>query len=128
MVTKHSSLPHIPFNIIEYLKDRFNYEYLISRFGYPSHFAGMNNCGIAKNQPHPLIGRAVASPPSRSAGADFYIYIYICHPAMMVPGGPRATRKRKAGSITSGYLANVVGASPCAGWTGPLYVLQASLG
>jgi len=64
-----------------------------------------------------LIGRAGASPPSRSAGADFYIYIsiYICHPAMMVPGGPRAMRKRKAGSITSGYLANVVGvgASPC---------------
>jgi len=28
----------------------------------------------------------------------------ICHPAMMVPEGPRATRKRKAGSITSGYL------------------------
>ena len=24
--------------------------------------------------------------------------------AMMVPAGPRATRKRKAGSITSGYL------------------------
>ena len=23
-----------------YLKDRFNYEYLILRFGYPSHFAG----------------------------------------------------------------------------------------
>jgi hypothetical protein len=28
----------------EYLKDRFNYEYLILRFGYPSHFAGTNNC------------------------------------------------------------------------------------
>ena len=38
-----------------YLKDRFNYEYLILRFGYPSHFAGTNNCGIAKYQPHPLI-------------------------------------------------------------------------
>ena len=31
-----------------YLKDRFNYEYLTLRFGYPSHFAGTNNCGIAK--------------------------------------------------------------------------------
>jgi len=30
-----------------YLKDRFNYEYLILRFGYPAHFAGTNNCGIA---------------------------------------------------------------------------------
>ena len=32
---------------IPYLKDRFNYEYLILRFGYPTHFAGTNNCGIA---------------------------------------------------------------------------------
>ena len=31
-----------------YLKDRFNYEYLTLRFGYPSRFAGTNNCGIAK--------------------------------------------------------------------------------
>ena len=29
-----------------YLRDRFNCEYLILRFGYPSHFAGTNNCGI----------------------------------------------------------------------------------
>ena len=28
--------------------DRFNYEYLILRFGYPTYFAGTNNCGIAK--------------------------------------------------------------------------------
>jgi hypothetical protein len=27
-----------------YLKDRFIYDYLILRFGYPSHFAGTNNC------------------------------------------------------------------------------------
>ena len=40
---------------IIYLKDRFNYEYLTLRFGYPSHFAGTYNCGIAKYQPHPLI-------------------------------------------------------------------------
>ena len=51
-----------------------------------------------------IIGRVGVSPPSRYAGADFYIYISICHAAMMVPGGPRATCKRKAGSITSGYL------------------------
>ena len=41
--------------ILDYLKDRFNCEYLILRFGYPSHFAGTNNCGIEQNQPHPLI-------------------------------------------------------------------------
>ena len=35
--------------------DRFNDEYLSLRFGYPSHFAGTTDCGIAKNQPHPLI-------------------------------------------------------------------------
>ena len=45
------------------------------------------------------------------------IYIYI-HPAMqpLVPKGPHATHKHKAGSITSDYLANVMGpklASPC---------------
>ena len=38
------------------LKDRFNCEYLILRFSYPSHFAGTNNYGIEQNQPHPLIG------------------------------------------------------------------------
>ena len=38
-----------------YLKDKFNCEYLILRFDYPSHFAGTNNCGIEQNQPHPLI-------------------------------------------------------------------------
>ena len=35
-------------NVYSYLKDRFNYEHLILRFGYPAHFAGTNNCGIAK--------------------------------------------------------------------------------
>ena len=37
---------------LKYLKDRFNYEYLILRFGYPAHFAGTNNCGIAKTTDH----------------------------------------------------------------------------
>ena len=32
-----------------YLKDRFNYEYLILWFGYHSHYAGTNNCGIEKS-------------------------------------------------------------------------------
>ena len=36
-----------------YLKDRFNYEYLILRFGYPSHFAGTNNWGIVKKSTTP---------------------------------------------------------------------------
>ena len=27
---------------------KFNYEYLILRFGYLSHFTGTNNCGIEK--------------------------------------------------------------------------------
>ena len=36
------------FCAFSYLKDRFNYEYLIFRFGYPSYFAGTNNCGIPK--------------------------------------------------------------------------------
>ena len=31
-----------------YLEDKFNYEYLILRFGYPSHFASTNNCGNRK--------------------------------------------------------------------------------
>ena len=35
-----------------YLKDRFNCEYLILRFGYPTHFAGTYNCGIAKTTDH----------------------------------------------------------------------------
>ena len=47
----------------------------------------------------------IASPPSRSAGADFYIciYLYVCHLVMflLVPAGPRATGKGKAGSDTS---------------------------
>ena len=54
-----------------------------------------------------MIGRAGASPPSCYAGADFYIYIYIYSSgdeAFLVPEGPRATGKRKASSITSGYL------------------------
>ena len=54
-----------------------------------------------------IIGRAGASPPSRSAG----------HPAMklfLVSAGPRNTRKRKAGLITSGK-------------TGTTGVLQANL-
>ena len=38
--------------IIIYLKDRLNYEYLIFRFGYSSHFTGTNN---SKSQPHPQI-------------------------------------------------------------------------
>ena len=33
---------------VKYLKDRFNYKYLILRFGYPSHFAGTNNYGFEK--------------------------------------------------------------------------------
>ena len=46
-----------------------------------------------------------ASPPSRYAGADFYIFL-LCHPAMPPFGacGPRTMGKRKAGLITSGYL------------------------
>ena len=35
-----------------YLKDRFNYKYSILRFGYPTHFAGTNNYGIAKTTDH----------------------------------------------------------------------------
>ena len=35
-----------------YLKDRFNYEYLTLRFGYPSHFAGTNNCGMVMDTHH----------------------------------------------------------------------------
>ena len=60
-----------------------------------------------------IIGRAGASPPSHCAGAllyrflYIYIYIYIyviqqCH--LLVPAGPHAMGKRKAGLITSGYL------------------------
>ena len=54
------------------------------------------------------IGRAEASSPSRADGAPLYVYIYIiyvirqCH--LLVPVGPHAVRKRKAGSITSRYL------------------------
>ena len=43
--------------------------------------------------------RAGASQPSRSTGAVLlYTYIFLC-------SWPRATRKRKAGSITSGKTA-----------------------
>ena len=57
-----------------------------------------------------IVGRAGASPPCHCAGAllyrFIYIYIYICHRRchLLVPTGPRATGKRKASSITSGYL------------------------
>ena len=42
-----------PHALTQYLKDRFNCEYLILRFGYPSHFADTNNCGIEKNSTTP---------------------------------------------------------------------------
>ena len=53
-----------------------------------------------------IIGRVGASPPSRYAGAPLYIFLYMSSgdEAFLVPEGPRATGKRKAGSITSGYL------------------------
>ena len=70
-----------------------------------------------------LIGRAKASPLSRSAGAPsiynllgererphlvvllerISLYMLSGDEAFLVPTGPRATRKRKAGLITSGY-------------------------
>ena len=34
------SIPNDVWYKTDYLKDRFHYEYLILRFGYPSHFAG----------------------------------------------------------------------------------------
>ena len=36
---------------------------------------------------------------------------------MMVPGGPRAMRKRKASSITSGYLVNYKAGKDRVTWT-----------
>ena len=42
--------PSLTMTYMYYLKDRFNYEYLILRSGYPSHFAGTNNCGIAEKK------------------------------------------------------------------------------
>ncbi len=51
----------------------------------------------------PLIGRVGVSPPSRYAGADFYIYSS-GYEAFLVPAGPHATGKHKAGLITSSYL------------------------
>ena len=40
-------------SICEYLKDVFNYEYIILQFGYPSHFAETNNCGVGKKSTIP---------------------------------------------------------------------------
>ena len=63
--------------------------------------------GIKLNHQSSLIGRVGVSPPSHFAGADFYIYISIYviqRYGILVPVGPCATGKCKAGSITSGYL------------------------
>ena len=74
---------HFSLSIYKYLKDRFNYEYLILWFGYPSQFAGTNNCGIEKkNQPHPLIGASLSEPHiNGSALCQLYVYNvwYNCH-------------------------------------------------
>ena len=35
-----------------YLKDRFNFKYLILRFGYPAHLVGTNICRIVKTTDH----------------------------------------------------------------------------
>ena len=69
-----------------------------------------------------------ASPPSRCAGADFYISLYMSSgdEAFLVPEGPRATRKRIAGSITFGYL-DGERTKPCYVLRCLSYVLQASL-
>ena len=79
--------------------------------------------------PWALIGQAGASPPSRSAGADFYIFLYMSsgNEAFLVPVGPHATGKRIAGSITSSYL-DGERAEPRYVLRYLSYVLQASLG
>jgi hypothetical protein len=65
----------------KYLKDRFNYEYLIWRFGYPSHFAGTNNCELIAgpclipNNVHHLqvmLLAATASTPFDMTCTSFY--------------------------------------------------------
>ena len=59
-----------------------------------------------------IIGRAGASPHSRSAGAPLYIFIYNyvigrCHVlAKQAKQAWSDRRKRKAGTITSGYWEN----------------------
>ena len=62
--------------------------------------------------PIDLIGRAGASPPSRTAAIIFlyiYIYIYIylyiyIRPTVLAPGWPRATRKRSRPDHTCKYM------------------------
>ena len=66
----------------------------------------MRDLQLSKTHALEVIGRAGASPPSRYVGAPLYIFLYMSSgdEAFLVPAGPRATGKRKAGSITSGYL------------------------
>ena len=52
-----------------------------------------------------IIGRAGASPPSRTAAIIFLyiIYIYIVRPTVLAPGWPRATRKRSRPDRGTGW-------------------------
>ena len=59
---------------LKYLKDRFNYEYLILRFGYPAHFAGTNNCGIAN---YNNWGEPERAHTSESNGGFFFYLPYV---------------------------------------------------
>ena len=56
-----------------------------------------------------LIGRAGASPPSRTAAIIFlYIYIYIyIRSTVLAPGWPRATRKRSRPDHTCKYIIRI---------------------
>ena len=60
-----------------------------------------------------VIGRAGASPPSRTAAIIFlYIYLYIylfiyIRPTVLAPGWPRATRKRSRPDHTCKYIIRI---------------------
>ena len=61
-----------------YLKDRFNREYLILRFGCPSHFAGTNNCRFAKKSTTPtdyiFLSNSITISKRHSITTNVHIY------------------------------------------------------